>query len=114
MGTEGATRKIEFNGNELMTVNYTPGSHTVSQTVNLPTGEHLIMSVSWPRLQVEATDLGFILEVSPDRKFRIESNVGWDCANNQGKNVYLDSVVSSPYMFAAVEIINYDILSEVV
>merc|ERR1712080_503028 len=75
--TTDTPRKMELNGKELVTVDYTPGSHSISQTVVLPTGEHVTVSLSWPRLEMDTTDLEFTVELTPDRK--LEGKLGWEC-----------------------------------
>jgi len=92
--TTDTTRKIELNGNELVTVDYTPGSHSISQTVMLPTGEHVTVSLSWPKLELDSTDLEFTVEITPQRK--MEGKVGWDCQDK--KVIYFDIKGINPYI----------------
>ena len=95
--TAGTTRKVELNGKEWVTVDYTPGSHTVSQTVELPTGEHVTVSLAWPRLQSNTGDLEFAVEVTPNRK--LEGKVGWECLDRYDNiKVYLDIKGSNPHI----------------
>jgi len=95
--TTDTTRKIELNGNELVTVDYTPGSHSISQTVMLPTGEHVTVSLSWPKLELDTTDLEFNVEITPHRK--LEGKMGWECPSNQDKKViYFDIKGNNPYI----------------
>jgi len=91
------TRKMELNGKELVTVDYTPGSHSISQTVVLPTGEHVTVSLSWPRLEMDTTDLEFTVELTPHRK--LEGKLGWEFSSNHDNNmVYFDIKGSNPYI----------------
>ena len=95
--TTDTTRKIELNGNELVTVDYTPGSHSISQTVMLPTGEHVTVSLSWPKLELDSTELEFTVEITPH--MRLEGKVGWECPSNQDKKViYFDIKGNNPYI----------------
>merc|ERR1712080_350094 len=95
--TSDTTRKMELNGKELVTVDYTPGSHSISQTVVLPTGEHVTVSLSWPRLEMDTTDLEFTVELTPDRK--MGGKLGWECSSNHNnKMVYFDIKGSNPYI----------------
>merc|ERR1712114_17132 len=46
----GTTKKFELNGNELATIDFDPSTKMASTTVQLPTGQDMTLSITWPKL----------------------------------------------------------------
>merc|ERR1711955_115191 len=62
-----------------------------------PTSEHVTVSLSWPKLELDTTDLEFNVEITPQRK--LEGKMGWECPSNQDKKViYFDIKGNNPYI----------------
>merc|ERR1712080_431365 len=60
-------------------------------------GGHVTVSLSWPRLEMDTTDLEFTVELTPDRK--LEGKLGWECSSNHNNTmVYFDIKGSNPYI----------------
>merc|ERR1711962_353820 len=70
----GPTKKFEFNGKEVATVDFD--------------------SSSWPKMTPAASDLEFGVTITPDRK--VVTKFGWEMAGV--KKVYLDVVGNNPWM----------------
>jgi hypothetical protein len=90
----GITKKFELNGKELTQVDYDSAAKKASHTVHLPNGKDVIVSVAWPKITADASDLVFGVTITPDRK--VVAKLGW--ANGKENKVYLDIVGNNPWM----------------
>merc|ERR1712045_1017867 len=80
----GPTKKFEFNGKEVATVDFDSSSKKASHTMHL----------AWPKMTPAASDLEFGVTITPDRK--VVTKFGWEMAGV--KKVYLDVVGNNPWM----------------
>merc|ERR1711990_783763 len=90
----GPTKKFEFNGKEVATVDFDSSSKKASHTMHLPSGKDLTIDLAWPKMTPAASDLEFGVTITPDRK--VVTWVGWEMAGV--KKVYLDVVGNNPWM----------------
>jgi len=90
------TKKVELNGIELMTVDYTLTPPTLSKTFELDNGEQLMMSLSWPKLEMEASDFVVYLEYAPFGS--IEGDMGWQYKAYSPNTIYMDFKCNSSYL----------------
>merc|ERR1712032_982400 len=90
----GPSKKFEFNGKEVATVDFDSSSKTASHTMHLPSGKDLTIDLAWPKMTADASDLEFGVTITPDRK--VVTKFGWEWA---GVNkVYLDVVGNNPWI----------------
>merc|ERR1711900_14648 len=90
----GPTKKFEFNGKEVATVDFDSSSKKASHTMHLPSGKDLTIDLAWPKMTGNAADLEFGVTITPDRK--VVTKFGWEWA---GVNkVYLDVVGNNPWI----------------
>merc|ERR1712165_493869 len=80
----GPTKKFEFNGKEVATVDFDSTSKKASHTMDL----------AWPKMTADASDLEFGVTITPDRK--VVTKFGWEWAGV--KKVYLDVVGNNPWI----------------
>merc|ERR1712193_451358 len=80
----GPTKKFEFNGKEVATVDFDSSSKKASHTIHL----------AWPKMTPAASDLEFGVTITPDRK--VVTKFGWEWAGV--KKVYLDVVGNNPWI----------------
>merc|ERR1712241_932368 len=90
----GPTKKFEFNGKEVATVDFDSSSKTASHTMHLPSGKDLTIELAWPKMTADASDLEFGVTITPDRK--VVTKFGREMAGV--KKVYLDVVGNNPWM----------------
>merc|ERR1711884_679717 len=90
----GPTKKFEFNGKEVATVDFDSSSKKASHTMHLPSGKDLTIDLAWPKMTPAASDLEFGVTITPDRK--VVTKFGWEMA--EVKKVYLDVVGNNPWM----------------
>merc|ERR1712071_322577 len=57
--TAGSHRTVMLNGKELMVVDYTSGQRHISQTTELPSGEHLTTKVEWTKDTMKKSKFSF-------------------------------------------------------
>merc|ERR1719295_2546613 len=88
----GPTKKFEFNGKEVATVDFDSSSKKASHTMHLPSGKDLTIDLAWPKMTPAASDLEFGVTITPDRK--VVTKFGWEMAGV--KKVYLDVVGNNP------------------
>merc|ERR1712206_43392 len=88
------TKKFEFNGKEVATVDFDSSSKKASHTMHLPSGKDLTIDLAWPKMTPAASDLEFGVTITPDRK--VVTKFGWEMAGV--KKVYLDVVGNNPWM----------------
>merc|ERR1711926_70453 len=55
----GPTKKFEFNGKEVATVDFDSSSKKASHTMHLPSGKDLTIDRAWPKMTPAASDLEF-------------------------------------------------------
>merc|ERR1711915_1125321 len=53
----GPTKKFEFNGKEVATVDFDSSSKKASHTMHLPSGKDLTIDLAWPKMTPAASDL---------------------------------------------------------
>merc|ERR1712117_65705 len=90
----GPTKKFEFNGKEVATVDFDSSSKKASHTMHLPSGKDLTIDLAWPKMTPAASDLEFGVTITPDRK--VVTKFGWEMAGV--KKVYLDVAGNNPWM----------------
>merc|ERR1712018_800068 len=90
----GPTKKFEFNGKEVATVDFDSSSKKASHTMHLPSGKDLTIDLAWPKMTPAASDLEFGVTITPDRK--VVTKFGWKMAGV--KKVYLDVVGNNPWI----------------
>merc|ERR1712212_684426 len=71
----GPTKKFEFNGKEVATVDFDSSSKKATHTMHLPSGKDLTIDLAWPKMTATASDLEFGVTITPDRK--VVSNNPW-------------------------------------
>merc|ERR1712039_9339 len=93
----GATKKFEFTGKEVATVDFDSSSKKASHTMHLPSGKDLTIDLAWPKMTPAAsvykikwtghgeTTKGFLRRVSP-----VETNV---VASVNVRNMKVDAIV---------------------
>merc|ERR1711962_1925219 len=72
----GPTKKFEFNGKEVATVDFDSSSKKASHTMHLPSGKDLTIDLAWPKMTPAASDLEFGVTITPDRK--VVTKFGWE------------------------------------
>merc|ERR1712158_197097 len=90
----GPTKKFEFNGKEVATVDFDSSSKKASHTMHPPSGKDLTIDLAWPKMTADASDLEFGVTITPDRK--VVTKFGWEWAGV--KKVYLDVVGNNPWI----------------
>jgi len=91
----GTTKKFELNGNELATVDFDPTSKMASTTVQLPTGQDMTLSITWPKLTAADSDLVFSASITPNRE--LTTKFGWKMAANWAMlKTYIDIAGKNP------------------
>merc|ERR1711962_776255 len=71
----GPTKKFEFNGKEVATVDFDSSSKRASHTMHLPSGKDLTMDLAWPKMTPAASDLEFGVTITP----------GWETTSFPGR-----------------------------
>merc|ERR1712137_1179804 len=74
--TTGNKRSVVLNGKELTVVDFKSGDRTISQTTELPSGEHLTTTVEWTADTLKKNQATVTVEITPNRKFK--GIFGWD------------------------------------
>merc|ERR1711990_501701 len=74
--TTGNKRSVVLNGKELTVVDFKSGDRTISQTTELPSGEHLTTTVEWTADPLKKNQATVTVEITPHRKFK--GIFGWD------------------------------------
>merc|ERR1712228_1020496 len=78
--TTGNKRSVVLNGKELTVVDFKRGDRTISQTTELPSGEHLTTTI----------------EITPNRKFK--GTFGWDFQTFYMGNFHVDVKGENPWV----------------
>merc|ERR1712013_327457 len=97
----GPTKKFEFNGKEVATVDFDSSSKKASHTMHLPSGKDLTIDLAWPKMTPAASDLEFGVTITPDTKVirmasplkRKEVNIG----RHLGLSLMLDVETQQPF-----------------
>merc|ERR1712111_271140 len=86
--TTGNKRSVVLNGKELTVVDFQRGARRISQTTELPSGEHLTTTVEWTEDSLKKNQATITAEVTPNRKF--EGIFGWDFQTLSTGNFHFD------------------------
>merc|ERR1719284_604443 len=86
--TTGNKRSVVLNGKELTVVDFQRGARRISQTTELPSGEHLTTTVEWTEDSLKKNQATITVEVTPNRKF--EGVFGWDFQTLSTGNFHFD------------------------
>merc|ERR1711970_1455937 len=86
--TTGNKRSVVLNGKELTVVDFQRGARRISQTTELPSGEHLTTTVEWTEDSLKKNQATITVEVTPNRKF--EGIFGWDFQTLSTGNFHFD------------------------
>ena len=70
--TQGASRKFALNGKEYMSVTFDASAKTARTIIQLPNGEKLTVSLAWPRLEAQGSDIVVNLDITPNWKVNIK------------------------------------------
>merc|ERR1712126_689675 len=94
--TTGNKRSIVLNGKELTVVDFKRGDRTISQTTELPSGEHLTTTVEWTADTLKKNQATITVEITPNRKF--EGTFGWDFQTYYMGNFHVDVKGENPWV----------------
>merc|ERR1719195_1956165 len=94
--TTGNKRSVVLNGKELTVVDFKTGDRTISQTTELPSGEHLTTTVEWTEDSLKKNQATITVEVTPNRKF--EGIFGWDFQTLSTGNFHFDVKGENPWV----------------
>merc|ERR1712008_372219 len=94
--TNGNHRTVVLNGKELTVVDYTTGQKRISQTMELPTGEHLTTTVEWTGDTMKTNEATVTIQITPDRRFT--GIFGWDFQAVKMGNMKFDIKGMNPWM----------------
>merc|ERR1711874_609272 len=94
--TTGNKRSVVLNGKELTVVDFQRGARRISQTTELPSGEHLTTTVEWTEDSLKKNQATITVEVTPDRKF--EGIFGWDFQTLSTGNFHFDVKGENPWV----------------
>merc|ERR1719318_710406 len=94
--TTGNKRSVVLNGKELTVVDFQRGARRISQTTELPSGEHLTTTVEWTEDSLKKNQATITVEVTPNRKF--EGVFGWDFQTLSTGNFHFDVKGENPWV----------------
>merc|ERR1712088_774371 len=94
--TTGNKRSVVLNGKELTVVDFQRGARRISQTTELPSGEHLTTTVEWTEDSLKKNQATITVEVTPNRKFK--GIFGWDFQTLSTGNFHLDVKGENPWV----------------
>merc|ERR1711874_109285 len=94
--TTGNKRSVVLNGKELTVVDFQRGARRISQTTELPSGEHLTTTVEWTEDSLKKNQATITVEVTPNRKF--EGIFGWDFQTLSTGNFHFDVKGENPWV----------------
>merc|ERR1719342_705888 len=94
--TTGNKRSVVLNGKELTVVDFQRGARRISQTTELPSGEHLTTTVEWTEDSLKKNQATITVEVTPNRKF--EGIFGWDFQTLSTGNFHFDIKGENPWV----------------
>merc|ERR1712013_758751 len=92
----GNKRSVVLNGKELTVVDFRRGARRISQTTELPSGEHLTTTVEWTEDSLKKNQATITVEVTPNRKF--EGIFGWDFQTLSTGNFHFDVKGENPWV----------------
>merc|ERR550517_1055851 len=94
--TTGNKRSVVLNGKELTVVDFQRGARRISQTTELPSGEHLTTTVEWTEDSLKKNQATITVEVTPNRKFK--GIFGWDFQTLSTGNFHFDVKGENPWV----------------
>ena len=94
--TTGNKRSVVLNGKELTVVDFKTGDRTISQTTELPSGEHLTTTVEWTADTLKKNQATVTVEITPNRKFK--GIFGWDFQTFFMGNFHVDVKGENPWV----------------
>jgi len=94
--TNGNHRTVMLNGRELTVVDYTTGQKRISQTMELPSGEHLTTTVEWTRDTMKTNEATVTIQITPDRRFN--GIFSWDFQTVKMGNMRFDMRGRNPWL----------------
>merc|ERR1719320_978300 len=94
--TTGNKRSVVLNGKELTVVDFQRGARRISQTTELPSGDHLTTTVEWTEDSLKKNQATITVEVTPNRKF--EGIFGWDFQTLSTGNFHFDVKGENPWV----------------
>merc|ERR1719222_462752 len=94
--TTGNKRSVVLNGKELTVVDFKRGDRTISQTTELPSGEHLTTTVEWTADTLKKNQATVTVEITPNRKFK--GIFGWDFQTMTMGNFNIDVKGENPWV----------------
>merc|ERR1712112_695875 len=94
--TNGNNRTVMLNGRELTVVDYTTGQKRISQTMELPSGEHLTTTVEWTRDTMKTNEATVTIQITPDRRFN--GIFSWDFQTVKMGNMRFDMRGRNPWL----------------
>merc|ERR1712079_864284 len=94
--TTGNKRSVVLNGKELTVVDFQRGARRISQTIELPSGEHLTTTVEWTEDSLKKNQATITVEVTPNRKFK--GIFGWDFQTLSTGNFHFDVKGENPWV----------------
>jgi len=94
--TTGNKRSVVLNGKELTVVDFKSGDRTISQTTELPSGEHLTTTVEWTADTLKKNQATVTVEITPNRKFK--GIFGWDFQTVFMGNFHVDVKGENPWV----------------
>ena len=94
--TTGNKRSVVLNGKELTVVDFKRGDRTISQTTELPSGEHLTTTVEWTADTLKKNQATVTVEITPNRKFK--GIFGWDFQTFYMGNFHVDVKGENPWV----------------
>merc|ERR1712121_395646 len=94
--TTGNKRSVVLNGKELTVVDFKRGDRTISQTTELPSGEHLTTTVEWTADTLKKNQATVTVESTPNRKFK--GIFGWDFQTYYMGNFHVDVEGENPWV----------------
>ena len=93
--TAGSHRTVVLNGKELMVVDYTSGQRHISQTTELPSGEHLTTKVEWTKDTMRNNKAILTVNITPNREFK--GVIDWDMNNMKKSKFSFDIKGRNPF-----------------
>ena len=96
MTTTGNKRSVVLNGKELTVVDFQRGARRISQTTELPSGEHLTTTVEWTADTLKKNQATVTVEITPNRKFK--GIFGWDFQTFYMGNFHVDVKGENPWV----------------
>merc|ERR1712121_20064 len=86
----------EFETFSVMTTGNKRGERTISQTTELPSGEHLTTTVEWTADTLKKNQATVTVEITPNRKFK--GIFGWDFQTFYMGNFHVDVKGENPWV----------------